>query len=283
MGTLKATFFALKSFLKNKINQVICLKLDNTTAVAYLNNMGGTHCSQLLRLTLEIWEWCEKKSVCISSRPTYSRSKQYGSRCRVPSYKGLERLESEVRRDLPTNNRMPNRPICITPVPPARQIYVSWRPDLNALYTDALTISWSNMTAYAFPPFNLIHAVLHKARAENAILVLVAPLWSAQPWWPLLIGMLIDYPVYLRNNKELLTDMSNPGTFYPLFPTLKLAVWKVSGDSSRQLAFQTQLSNSCQTALRLQPPSHATAHGLSRVAGVINGKVIPYFVQSTKS
>ena len=60
---LKAAFFALKSFLKDKINQVICLKLDNTTAVAYLNNMGGTHCPQLLRLTLEIWEWCEKKNV----------------------------------------------------------------------------------------------------------------------------------------------------------------------------------------------------------------------------
>ena len=51
---LKAAFFALKSFLKDKINQVICLKLDNTTAVAYLNNMGGTYCPQLLRLTLEI-------------------------------------------------------------------------------------------------------------------------------------------------------------------------------------------------------------------------------------
>ena len=38
---LKAAFFALKSFLKDKINQVICLKLNNTTAVAYLNNMGA--------------------------------------------------------------------------------------------------------------------------------------------------------------------------------------------------------------------------------------------------
>ena len=60
---LKAAFFALKSFLKDKINKVILLKLDNTTAVAYLNNMGGTHCPQLLRLTLDIWECCEKKSV----------------------------------------------------------------------------------------------------------------------------------------------------------------------------------------------------------------------------
>ena len=86
------------------------------------------------------------------------------------------------------------------------------------------------------------------------------------------IGMLIDYPVYLGNNKELLTDMSNAGAFHPRFPTLKLAVWKISGDSSRQLAFQTQLSNFFQTALRPQPSNHTTAHGLSRVAGVITAK-----------
>ena len=63
-----------------------------------------------------------RKAKRISSRPTYSGSKQYGSRCRVPSYEGLERLEAEVRCDPPINNRMPSRPICITPVPPARQM-----------------------------------------------------------------------------------------------------------------------------------------------------------------
>ena len=214
-----------------------------------------------------------RKEKRISSRPTYSRSKQYGSRCRVPSYEGLERLEAEVRCDPPINNRMPNRPICITPVPPARQI-CQLETGPQRIIHGCLYNQLEQHDRYAFPPFNLIHAVLRKARAENATLVLVAPLWSAQPWWPLLIGMLIDYPVYLGNNKEHLTDLSNPGAFHPLFPTLKLAVWKISGDSSRQLAFQTQLSNSCQTALRPQPPNHTTAHGLSGVAGVINGKVI---------
>ena len=44
-------------------------------------------------------------------------------------------------------------------------------------------MDWRNLRAYAFPPFNLIPAVLHKTRREMATLVLVAPLWSAQPWW----------------------------------------------------------------------------------------------------
>ncbi len=56
-------FFALKSFLSNQTNRVICLKMDNTTAVSYLNNMGGTHCPQLLHLAMEIWDWCEKRNL----------------------------------------------------------------------------------------------------------------------------------------------------------------------------------------------------------------------------
>jgi hypothetical protein len=42
---------------------VICLKIDNSTAVAYLNSKGGSHSYQLLQLTLEIWNWCETKRL----------------------------------------------------------------------------------------------------------------------------------------------------------------------------------------------------------------------------
>ena len=152
---LKAAFFALKSFLKDKINQVICLKLDSTTAVAYLNNMGGTHCPQLLRLTLEIWEWCEKKSVFLLAQ-------------HIPGVNNtVADVESRATRDW---NDWKLKSDVILPLITECQIdlfasrlshqldkYVSWRPDPNALYTDAFTISWSNMTAYAFPPFNLIN------------------------------------------------------------------------------------------------------------------------------
>lgn len=45
---LKAAFFALKSFMKiDQNNKVICLKIDNSTAVSYLSNKGGTHSHQL--------------------------------------------------------------------------------------------------------------------------------------------------------------------------------------------------------------------------------------------
>ena len=40
---LKAAFLALKSFLKSQSHKVVCLRMDNTMAVAHVNNKGGTH------------------------------------------------------------------------------------------------------------------------------------------------------------------------------------------------------------------------------------------------
>ena len=50
---LKAASLALKFFLKNQSHKVVRLRMD-TTAVAHVNNKGGTHSPCLLALTLEL-------------------------------------------------------------------------------------------------------------------------------------------------------------------------------------------------------------------------------------
>ena len=60
--------------------------------------------------------------------------------------------------------------------------YASWRPDLGDTYTDAMTLDWSLLKGYAFPPFSMIAPVLKKVSQGKADLVLVAPVWQAQPW-----------------------------------------------------------------------------------------------------
>ena len=39
---LKATFLVIQAFLKSQSNLAVKLRLDNTTAVTYVNNQGGT-------------------------------------------------------------------------------------------------------------------------------------------------------------------------------------------------------------------------------------------------
>ena len=65
---LKAAFLALKSFLKNQSHKVVCLRMDNTTAVAHVNNKGGTHSPCLFALTLELCQWCLERNIMISAQ-----------------------------------------------------------------------------------------------------------------------------------------------------------------------------------------------------------------------
>lgn len=65
---LKAAFLALKSFLKNQSHKVVCLRMDNTTAVAHVKNKGGTHSPCLLALILELWQWCLERNIMISAQ-----------------------------------------------------------------------------------------------------------------------------------------------------------------------------------------------------------------------
>ena len=53
---LKASLLALKTFLKGKSHITVSLQLDNTTAISYINNKGGTCSPQLMTLALEMWD-----------------------------------------------------------------------------------------------------------------------------------------------------------------------------------------------------------------------------------
>lgn len=50
---LQAAFLTLKSLLKNQSHKLVCLRMDNTTALAHVNNKSGTRSSCLISLTLE--------------------------------------------------------------------------------------------------------------------------------------------------------------------------------------------------------------------------------------
>jgi hypothetical protein len=104
-----------------------------------------------------------------------------------------------------------------------------------------------------------------KPKKEGATLVVVASLRTAQPWWPLPIELIIvDYSICLGNDPKLLQDVSNQGAIYLQYsPSLKLAVWTISGNITKQWEFQRQLSISSATASRAQPPKLAMSPGLS--------------------
>ncbi|CAC5380647.1 PSMD10 [Mytilus coruscus] len=62
---LKAAFLALKQFCENSHGEHVQLFLDNTTAIKYLNKMGGRKTS-LNRLAKQIWLWCMHRKIWLS-------------------------------------------------------------------------------------------------------------------------------------------------------------------------------------------------------------------------
>ena len=64
---LLAATLAVKTFLKGHSGMSVLLQLDNQTAVAYINNMGGTVSSQLMDLAKALWMWALSKDIILAA------------------------------------------------------------------------------------------------------------------------------------------------------------------------------------------------------------------------
>jgi hypothetical protein len=100
--------------------------------------------------------------------------------------------------------------------------FYSYHHDHRSLGTDCLQHPWGKLgTLYAYPPPILIGKTLQKARHERCDrLILVAPLWMAQAWWPTLLAMLLQPPVILPNVPWLATDQMGRETWPTKWPLL---------------------------------------------------------------
>ena len=151
--------------------------------------------------------------------------------------------------------------------------YVSWRPDPGAMFTNAFFMSWGPCYFYAFPPFSLITLCLQKIEEDQSSGVLLVPLWSTQPWCPVLLRSLVDHPPFLPQPRNLLTQPHST-TPHPLGKTLKLLACQVSSKASSRETFQMQLHQlSCSPGL-LTPISSTNHKSHSGSNFVVDGKVI---------
>ena len=65
---LLAATLAVQSFAKGQSRLNILLRIDNTTAVAYINHLGGTVSRELVNLTKNLWMWCLERNIHITAQ-----------------------------------------------------------------------------------------------------------------------------------------------------------------------------------------------------------------------
>ncbi|XP_020297308.1 uncharacterized protein LOC109861882, partial [Pseudomyrmex gracilis] len=64
---LLAAFFAIKCFAAGLSHAEVLLRLDNKTAIAYINKARGVQFPHLSKLSRKIWNWCEAKKLWLQA------------------------------------------------------------------------------------------------------------------------------------------------------------------------------------------------------------------------
>ena len=62
------TPLATQTFLKGRTGLSVLLQMDNTTAVAYVNNLGGTVSPQLTTLAKTLWMWALQRDITLTAQ-----------------------------------------------------------------------------------------------------------------------------------------------------------------------------------------------------------------------
>ena len=124
--------------------------------------------------------------------------------------------------------------------------FFSWRPDPLSEAVDAFSQDWGIVRGYAFPPFALVGRCLRKLLDENVPhLVLVAPVWQSQPWYPLLLELYVapPPPILFPRYQSLSTRQ---GEAHPLV-NLPLAGWLQSASHTQKQHFTTSSVLACRS------------------------------------
>lgn len=234
---LKAAFKALQCFSKDLSNSDILLRIDNVTAVAFINRMGGTQSQELNCMSRKIWQFCEQKGLFLYA--SYINTKMNGladgeSRTVFPDTEF--ELNLKYFNKICFNFGVPEIDLFATELNTKCEKYISWKPDPSSVMVDSFTTNWSGWFFYAFPPFCLLTRVLQKIITDRAEGILVVPNWPSQPWFPTFKRLVVNSPLIFKPNKYLLLSPSREP--HQLWPQLTLLAACLSGKRFGEEGFQ---------------------------------------------
>ena len=231
---LKTVVLSLQRGLQLFRGKSLLVASDNMSVVAYLNHQGGTRSRSLNQMTTDLLKWTRQNRIHLRARhipghlnvlaDMLSRRGQI-----LPTEWSLHQstfdaLCREVGRptvDLFATSRNHKLPTYVSPV-----------QDEAALAVDALSMDWTGMHGYAYPPTPIIRKVLQKIRETRCRILLIAPYWPSQSWFTDLSDMCEskgEKPIRLHVSEKMLKQpLSN--VFHSDPETLHLHAWKLSSE-----------------------------------------------------
>ena len=244
-------------------------------------NKEGTHSLICNDIAKSIWQWATHRNIWLSAAYVP------GSDNTVADFKSLhfedntEWLLSPVlfQKLTPQQFSTPRVDLLAGRLNHQVETFVSWKPEAEAWAVDAFSLNWKDIMFYAFPPFSVLGWVLSKIKTEQASGILVLPLWPTQPWFPvmmdLLMDLLMDHPRLVKPNPNNLLIKGNPMLLHPLHTKLSLLVTLLSGQPLETLAYRKALLNSSPMPGERVPQGNMTPLYGDGEHIVANGKLIP--------
>ncbi|XP_023246775.1 uncharacterized protein LOC106643825 [Copidosoma floridanum] len=97
---IKAASLAIRCFAISRFDAQILLRIDNVTALAYINKMGGTKHQDLHEVTKDLWLWCEEKRIWVFAEYVVSKENPADEGSRINNLDTEWELSDRAFRDI---------------------------------------------------------------------------------------------------------------------------------------------------------------------------------------
>ena len=170
---------------------------DNVTATAYINNMGGIKSETYNNIAYRIWNFSTENKLWVSAAQIPGKNNiEADQQSRILEDATEWKLHPELFQKLVDKFGKPDIDLFAYRINRQLKRYVSLHPEPEAMAVNAFSFNWNNNYFYMFPPFSLVGRVLAKINRDKTEAVIVVPDWSTQYWYPLLMQMTSQEPLY---------------------------------------------------------------------------------------
>ena len=170
---LLAVNLGVKAFASELNNVHIQVQVDNTTAVCYINKMGGTHSVKCNDITKDLLLWCKNKNIWLSATHIAGKDNCKADKCsRNINIEAEMSLNVDIFEELCSIYGRPDLDVFASRINHKLSKYISRFADSGAFAIDAFKHVWKGFI-YIFPPFILINRILSKIKRDKQKKVLI--------------------------------------------------------------------------------------------------------------